>query len=92
MWFVPYHHDMDKLKESLNVIPSNESVFHFDIIGFDYGNGYILKEALDIAILSDLSDASLDIIINIKNEVTSLISELHSHSFGESGQNKFDNK
>ena len=42
MWFVPYYHDLDKLKEDLDVIPNNETVFgHFDTIGFDYGNGYI---------------------------------------------------
>ena len=42
MWFVPYYHHMDKLKEDLDVIPNNSVVFgHFDTVGFDYGNGYI---------------------------------------------------
>ena len=52
MWFVPYMHDQDRLKGELNAITNNEIIFgHFDIIGFDYGNGYVARILLLILFL-----------------------------------------
>ena len=91
MWFVPYHHDMDKLKESLNVIPSNESVFgHFDIIGFDYGNGYISEGGLRHSDLKRFKRCISGHYHKYQERGNlTYIGTPFSHSFGESGQNKF---
>ena len=91
MWFVPYYHDMNKLKEDLNVIPNNETVFgHFDIIGFDFGNGYISDGGLrhrDFKRFKRVISGHYHKYQERGNLV--YLGTPFSHSFGESGQSKF---
>lgn len=42
IYALPYIHDQDILKKTLKSIPKDTTIFgHFEVTGFDFGNGYI---------------------------------------------------
>ena len=91
MWFVPYMHDQEKLKGELNAITNNEIIFgHFDIIGFDYGNGHVADRGLrhsDFKRFKRVISGHYHKYQERDNLV--YLGTPFSHSFGESGQTKY---
>lgn len=94
MWFTPYYHDTEKLKEVIENCAKGtckKVLFgHFDIIGFDYGNGFMCDSGL---FESDFS--SIDFMISghfhkYQREGNRVyLGTPFSHSFGESNQKKY---
>jgi DNA repair exonuclease SbcCD nuclease subunit len=88
---VPYIHDPKKLREALESVKKADIIFcHADIKGFDYGNGLLSKEGLD---LEDLAHYPMIVSGHYHkyqklNNITYLGTPF-SHSFGESNQDKY---
>jgi len=91
MGFMPYYHDFAKFRYDLKVIGDVKILFiHQGITGFDYGNGYIAHNEIDLPELK-----SFPMVISghfhkyqQKDNLTYLGTPF-SHSFGESNQEKF---
>lgn len=88
---LPYYHDKTYIKQLLKEIPDGNVVIgHFDISGFDYGNGHFCEDGLT---LEDFSRFKRVISGHFhKHQVKDNLIYLgtpYSHSFGESDQDKF---
>lgn len=88
--FLPYIHDVEKLRSELNDCSGKVVFCHADIFGFDYGNGLISDGGLQA---TELSRTKRVISGHYhKYQVLGNITYLgtpFSHSFGESNQDKF---
>ena len=91
MWFMPYMHDQVSQKGKLDVCSTNEIIFgHFDVIGFDYGNGYVADAGLrhsDFKRFKRCISGHYHKYQERGNLV--YLGTPFSHSFGESGQSKY---
>ena len=95
MWFFPYIHDKQRIKdefEHIKEISTDEKILlgHFDITLFDYGNGHVCSDGLD---LQDFKYFPLVISGHFhkyqKHENVVYLGTPYSHSFGESNQIKY---
>lgn len=91
MLLIPYYHDHEILKK---IIEKGESgsilVGHLEVGGFDYGNGYICKEGLQISELSKFKKViSGHFHAFQEKENLVYLGTPFSHSFGESNQKKY---
>lgn len=88
--FIPYIHDREKLKSIINQLP-NESILigHLDILGFDYGNGFICEDGIN---KDDFKKFKKVISGHFHKPATlnniEYVGTPFSHSFGESNQEK----
>ena len=91
-WAVPYIHEPSEVRKVLKEIPHQNTVLlgHFEIGGFDWGNGYICESKIT---KKDFTKFPLVISGHFhKYEKTDNITYLgspFSHSFGESNQTKY---
>lgn len=88
--FVPYIHDKTKIVEILQNIPKDHIVFgHFDLIGFDYGNGHICESGLSIDDFNKFPLVISGHFHKYQYERNFLyLGTPFSHSFGETNQSK----
>lgn len=88
--FLPYTHDLSQFKTWLKTAKGKTVFCHADISGFDYGNGLISEEGLE---LSDFKDVRKVISGHYhKHQNVGVVTYLgtpFSHSFGESNQDKY---
>ncbi len=101
MWFMPYMHDKAKIKDELKKIieydteefpkdPEPILIGHFDISSFDYGNGFLCEDGLDV---KDFKDFHLVVSGHFhkyqQKQNVIYLGTPFSHSFGETDQKKF---
>ena len=88
--FLPYIHDLQKLKEEISKVSTPILVAHLDVLNFDFGNGQMCEKGLD---LKDLSKIPLVISGHFhKYQAQSnlvYVGSPFTHSFGESDQTKY---
>lgn len=90
MTLISYIHDKAKIKELLKTIDTRVLVGHLDIIGFDYGNGFMSEDGLKA---TDFK--KFDLVLSghyhkyQKNKNITYLGTPFSHSFGEANQDKF---
>jgi DNA repair exonuclease SbcCD nuclease subunit len=88
--FIPYIHESSKIKMILKTI-STESVVigHFDVAGYDYGNGHVCKEGLNHEDLAPFKRVISGHFHKMQQTGSFLyLGTPFSHSFGEANQNK----
>ena len=89
--FLPYTHDKELLRQWVKAAPKNSIVFcHADIQGFDYGNGLISEDGVDVSDFKHLKRAISGHYHKYQElgKVTYLGTPF-SHTFGESNQDKY---
>ena len=90
MTLLPYYKDLNTLREWINASNKPLLIGHLDIIGFDYGNGYICENGL-----TNADFTKFDMVISghfhkyqQKDNIIYLGTPF-SHSFGEANQIKY---
>lgn len=91
MAFLPYIHDKKELKDTLKLIKNSDVLFgHFDMAGFDYGNGYICDDGLEVKNFKSLKKVISGHFHKYQQEGNfTYLGTPFSHSFGESNQDKY---
>ena len=91
MHFLPYYHDMEKLNGALSNIPNDAIIFgHFDMVGFDYGNGYISEGGGSIRDFGRFRRVLSGHYHKFQQEANfTYLGTPFSHSFGEANQPKY---
>lgn len=94
MWFTPYYHDNEKLKEVINNCAKGtckKVLFgHFDIIGFDYGNGFMSESGLSSSDFDKIDYMISGHYHKFQQDGNKVyLGTPFSHSFGESNQDKY---
>lgn len=91
--FMPYIHNKAELKELLKAIPNKEqyTLFgHFDVSGFDYGNGHFCEDGVitheDFAGFKRVVSGHFHKLQQVGN--FTYLGTPFSHSFGEANQDK----
>lgn len=90
--FIPYVHNIDHLREALNVLkdPNRVLFAHLDVMAFDYGNGQLSDKGLT---LDDLKGFKRVISGHYhkfqQNSNLTYIGSPFTHSWGESDQTKY---
>lgn len=87
---IPYMHDTAELKQILKKLPKDKPLFgHFEVIGFDFGNGYICERGLSVKDFAGFKQViSGHFHKNDKKDNFLYLGTPFSHSFGESNQTK----
>lgn len=90
MLFLPYNHDPKTIKKWLKDTEAKTVFGHFDICGFDYGNGFMCEEGLSV---KDFK--KFDLVVSghfhkfQQQDNLVYLGTPFSHSFGESNQDKY---
>jgi len=89
--FMPYFHDFAQFKHTLGFVGGMNIIFiHQGITGFDYGNGYIAKDEVDLATLKDFPMVISGHFHKYQHKGNlTFLGTPFSHSQGESNQDKF---
>jgi hypothetical protein len=97
-FFMPYIHDVPTLKSVLSYIPDEAVVVgHFAVKNFDYGNGFISEDELELKDLARFRRVISGHFHKFQEQGNLIyLGTPFSHSFGESNQKKhlgvFDNE
>ena len=88
---LPYYHDQEKLNDALSNIPNDAVVFgHFDMVGWDYGNGYISEHGGELGDYRRFRRVLSGHYHKFQQkENFTYIGTPFSHSFGEANQPKY---
>lgn len=90
MLFLPYNHDPKTIKKWLKNTDAKTVFGHFDICGFDYGNGFMCEEGLSV---KDFKKFNLVVSGHFhkfqQQDNLVYLGTPFSHSFGESNQDKY---
>lgn len=89
-FFLPYIHDQAALKRSLEMIPADAVVVgHFAIKSFDYGNGFISEDELELKDFAKFRKVISGHFHKFQEKENLIyMGTPFSHSFGESNQQK----
>lgn len=89
--FIPYIHDKETLKKTLKEASDSKILFaHLEVSNFDFGNGYICDEGLDLKDLSKFKKVISGHFHKFQQQGNlTYLGTPFSHSFGESNQTKY---
>lgn len=88
--YLPYTHDLEKLREALAEVPANHVLFmHQGVTGFDYGNGHIAENELPLDALKNFPLVISGHFHKFQRKGNLVYPGTpFSHDFGESNQEK----